>query len=167
MTAQAVAEQTNLLALNAAIEAARAGESGRGFAVVADEVRTLATKTHESAEEIETMIHQLQEGASNAVVVMKTANGSAAEGVQQVQTAMTALNEIDQEISNINDLSALMRSISEDQSKAAEEINATVLNISHLADNSSHQASETSKVSQTLRQLANQLDELVSAFKIQ
>ena len=113
------------------------------------------------------MIHQLQEGASNAVVVMKTANGSAAEGVQQVQTAMTALNEIDQEISNINDLSALMRSISEDQSKAAEEINATVLNISHLADNSSHQASETSKVSQTLRQLANQLDELVSAFKIQ
>ena len=56
-----ISEQTNLLSLNASIEAARAGESGRGFAVVAGEIRNLATKSMESANQIQEIINTIQQ----------------------------------------------------------------------------------------------------------
>ncbi len=160
-----LAEQTNLLALNAAIEAARAGDQGRGFAVVADEVRTLATRSHQATEEIESIIAQLQAEAKDAVEVMNNAKLSAEQRRSQVQSADEGLNLIAEKVTRIRRLNAQMAGTADNQNQAAQHVSHSVANISRLTERTAQDAEQTNAASQELVRLANRLNELVGQFK--
>ncbi len=163
---KSIAEQTNLLALNAAIEAARAGEQGRGFAVVADEVRTLAQRTHNSTQEIESMIARLQSKANNAVEVIDRGMNLANISVQNSQSAGESLSHILSAVEVINEMNLQVASAAEQQNKVSEAVNASIEHIGSLADGTVEYAQQTATASRQVAAHANQLDTLVGKFKV-
>ncbi|MBP9009451.1 MAG: methyl-accepting chemotaxis protein, partial [Methanospirillum sp.] len=88
-----ISEQTGLLALNAAIEAAQAGEAGLGFAVVADEVKSLALESQKSAENIATIIGNLQKKSQIVSDSMTTSLDEVKSGNEAVRETLRVFNE--------------------------------------------------------------------------
>lgn len=176
-----IANQTTLLSLNAAIEAARAGEYGKGFAVVADEVRQLSEKSAKQAASIQNMILKVQEAFKEGI---DTNNDMLKFLGENVSTQFKNFGAMGDEYYKDADF---MNKITEEMASMAEEIAATIGEVSRssqitaeLTRVSSHNAetieeaiSETNeairKVSETAvnqAELTEKLNEMVRKFKL-
>ncbi|MGE4292051.1 MAG: methyl-accepting chemotaxis protein [Desulfovibrio sp.] len=152
-----IADQTNLLALNAAIEAARAGDAGRGFAVVADEVRKLAEKTMSATSEVHRTVDAIHGGVTRASAGMEETSRLVTEAVELARESRQSLDEI---VSLSESSSGRVQSIAvaaDQQSKASEEINRTIMDVSRIASTTSK---EMEQAGQAVAELADQVRQL-------
>jgi methyl-accepting chemotaxis protein len=160
-----IAFQTNLLALNAAVEAARAGETGAGFAVVADEVRNLAMRAADAAkntaELIEGTVKKVKDGGDlvattnetftevatsstkvgDLVAEIATASNEQAQGIEQVNKAVTEMDKVVQQNAANAEESA---SASEEMSAQAEQMKGFVGDLVSLVGGSANGSKKAS-----------------------
>jgi len=172
-TITSISSQTNLLALNATIEAARAGAAGKGFAVVASEIKELAQQTAAATSEIKEKIATIQGSTADAVSdidkivqVIRDVNEivmSIAAAIQEQATVTQDIaGNIAQASSGVREANTRVAQTSAVTDSMAKEINDVSLSVGQMASASTQVQTSALELSQ----LAEQLSQMVSKFKV-
>ena len=134
--------------------------------MVADEVRSLASKTHQSTEEIKLMIANVQNGTQSAVAAINIGNEKAISSVEAASNAGEALAHIAEMVSQISEMNNQIALAAKAQTTMANESHQNIQHIAEQSEDSLRNTDEIYAASVQLSSMAGNLTALVSRFKL-
>lgn len=132
-TVNDLAEQSNLLAVNAAIEAAKAGEHGKSFAVVAQEIRTLAEQSKAATVQVRSILNDIQNSTSEAVLATEQGSKAVAKGVSQSAQTSEFMQKLTQSMSRVAQAANQIAITSQQQLMGVDQVTVAMNSISDAA----------------------------------
>ena len=150
--------------MNAAIEAARAGEHGRGFAVVAEEVRKLAEQSNQSANQIRSLINEIQVGIENAVQSMESGRIAIEKGMALSNDAEKAFVEINQSVVSLRDkigtVSEILERLNLHTGEVSDVVDLTVTLIQKTSETTQNVAAATEEQNASMQEISSSAQSL-------
>jgi methyl-accepting chemotaxis protein len=161
-----IADQSNLLALNATIEAARAGEQGKGFAVVADEVRNLAEQSKQATAQVQAILGDIDRATRAAVSGAQEGTEVVEQGTELAQRAGEIIAQLAQTNRVTSQAAAQIAASAQEQNSGMDQITRGMQDTSQATAELAAGAQESQATAEGLNQVATQLHELASRYRI-
>lgn len=158
--------QSKLLAVNASIEAAKAGEHGRGFAVVAQEVKSLAEQSRQATAQVRSILGDIQQATSAAVLATEQGSRAVAEGVRQSGQAGQAIQALASSVSDASQAAVQIAASSQQQLVGVDQV-ATAMESIKLASNQNvDSAKQMEAAAHGIKLLGEKLKQLASGYRL-
>ncbi|EAW35932.1 GAF domain-containing protein [Lyngbya sp. PCC 8106] len=160
------ANQTHVLALNASVEASRISHQEGGFAMVATEVRTLAEQSGNATAEIEQMIGEIQAETHEVIQAMKVGLKRVLQETELVKKTRQTLTEIVQASNQTHEFVNQIATSAHHQAQTSSHLSETMQQVAAIAHASSQQSLEVRQAFSQLMQVAQELQQGVTQFKV-
>lgn len=131
-----------------------------------DEVRTLATRTHQSTEEINSILDMIVSSITNSVATREPKQERAEESVALASGTVESLDAIQHRILTLGDECQEVASLARTSSSEVEQIRARVMQFDSIGQTVVNGARESRKSASELANSAGALEELVNKFKL-
>ncbi len=159
-------DQTNTLALNATIQAASAGEAGRGFTIVAEQVQRLAEQSAAASGQISMLIKTIQSDTQDAVAAMERSTQGVVDGTRRSDEAGRSLDTIRAVSMQLAELIEGFSRTTSRQAESAGSVAQAIQRILLVNEQTSRGTSQTASSIGRLAELAQELKNSVSRFKV-